>query len=830
MLLIVFMKNLFNKISRSLFLVLIFLSLAISGYSQLTKIRGKVIDKGSKELLSFVGIAFKGTSIGTITDSKGEFFLETRNATDSLSFSFLGYYSKTVKIKKGVYQELNIELEPQSIELEGVVVVPGENPAHPILKNIIKNKKKNNPFKLKSYTYDSYNKVEVDLNNVDDEMKKKKIFNQFQFIFDYVDTNAITGKSYLPIFISETMSNYYYQSDPKLEREVIKATKISGVNNESVAQFTGKIYQEVNVYDDYITVFDQGLVSPIANAGLFYYKYYLIDSAFIGNKWCYQISFKPKRKMEPTFTGDFWVNDSTWAIAKVQVRLAEYVNLNFVNDIVATAEYNMVNDTLWFPKNISLFIDFNLTDKTTGFFGRKNASYSNIKINEPLPEEITSNPTNVILQDSALKQDEQFWADTRPFELTPKEANIYAMVDSVKQVPMYKTFVDIINMFISYYYVIGYIEIGPYYKSYSFNEIEGNRFRVSGRTSNKLSTKTMVSGFAAYGDKDERFKYGLGVLHMLNKNPRKAINLEYKSDIEQLGQSKYALTEDNILTSVLRRNENNKLTLVNELSGYYQNEWWGGFSNTLNFSYRVIYPTGFIPFNKNNIPILDKITTSSLTLNTRWLKDEMFVYGEFERTSLGSDRPEINFEITGGLKNIFGSQYNFAKLHLNYYHKITLNPFGFARYIIDAGKIFGKVPYPLLQLHEGNETYAFDRYAFNMMNYYEFASDQYASLVVEHHFQGFFLNRIPLMRRLKWREVATGKFLIGSISDKNMGSSALLDFPAGLGDVSNPYVELGIGVENIFKVIRVDMNWRMTHLNHPNIEAVGIRAGLQIIF
>ncbi len=828
------MKKFIKNISKIFTLLVLLTCLANSGNSQVTKIRGKVVDKNTKELLSFVGIAFKGTSIGTITDSKGEYFLETRNATDSLTFSFLGYYPKTVKIKKGVYQEINVELEPQSIELEGVVVMPGENPAHPILRKIIKNKKKNNPFKLGSYAYESYNKVEVDLNNVDDDMKKKKIFNQFQFVFNYVDTNAITGKTYLPIFISETISDYFYQSDPKLEREVIKATKISGVNNESVAQFTGKIYQEVNIYDDYITVFDQGLVSPIANAGLFYYKYYLIDSMFIGNKWCYQLSFKPKRKMEPTFTGDFWVNDSTWAIVKAQVRLAENVNLNFVNDIVATAEYSLVNDTLWFPKNVSLFIDFNLTDKTTGFFGRKTTSYNNIKINQPLPEELASNPNNVILKDSALKQDDQFWATTRPFELTPKEANIYAMVDSVKQVPMYKTFVDIINMFVNYYYVVGYIEIGPYYKTYSFNEIEGNRFRVSGRSSNKFSTKTMISGFAAYGDKDERFKYGLGVLYMINKNPRESVNLEYKNDIEQLGQSPYALTEDNIMTSVLRRNPNNKLTLIKELSGFYQKEWWNGFSNTLNFSYKSIYPTGFIPFNKNGIPLYDKLTTSSLTLNTRWQKEEMFVYGEFERTSLGSDYPEINFEITGGIKNVFGSQFNFAKLHFNYYHKITLNPFGYARYIIDAGKIFGKVPYPLLQLHEGNETYAFDRYAFNMMNYYEFASDQYASLFVEHHFQGFFLNRIPLMRRLKWREVATGKFLIGTISDKNNGgklnSSAILDFPAGLGDVTKPYVELGVGVENIFKVIRVDMMWRMTHLDHPNIETVGIRAGLQIIF
>ncbi|RPH34022.1 MAG: carboxypeptidase-like regulatory domain-containing protein [Bacteroidales bacterium] len=819
-----------NKNKTKLILIIAFSTLAFTQTSiaQITKIRGKVMDADTKELLSFVTLAFKGTSIGTITDSKGEFFLETRGATDSLSISYVGYDPKSVAIRKGQYQEITIELKAASFAIEGITVVPGENPAHPILRSIIKNKWKNDPDKLESYSYESYNKLEVDLNNVDDKMKQRKIFNQFQFIFDYVDTNAITGKTFLPIFISEAISDYHYQRSPKVDKEVIKATKISGVKNESVAQFTGKIYQKINIYDNYINVFDQGLVSPIADAGLFYYKYYLIDSAFIDHKWCYQISFKPKRKMEPTFTGDFWVNDSTWAIVKAQVRLADKVNLNFVNDMVASAEYQLINDTLWFPKQISLFVDFNLTDKTTGFFGRKTTAYNKVRLKEPIQDTIQSLQSNVVVQEGALKQNEEYWNKTRPFELTQKEAGIYRMVDSVQNVPMYKTFIDIINMFVNYYYVVGYVEIGPYYKTYSFNEIEGNRFRVSGRTSNKFSKKIMFSSFLAYGDKDNRFKYGLGALYMIKKKPRQAINLEYKEDIEQLGQSPYALTEDNLMTSVLRRNPNYKLTLVKELSGYYQKEWFTGLSNTLNFSYRNIYSSDSIPFKYvSGGPELNKVTNFSLTLNTRWLKDEKFVTGEFDRVSLGSKFPEVNFEITGSYKGVLGSQFTYAKLHVNYYHKFTINPFGYTRFIIDCGKIFGTVPYPLLQLHEGNETYAFDRFAFNMMNYYEFASDQYSSITLEHHFQGFFLNRIPLMRRLKWREVTTGKFLIGSISDKN---KKVLEFPYGMGEVSKPYAEAGIGIENIFKVIRIDATWRLTHLDNPNIEKFGIRAGLQIIF
>jgi hypothetical protein len=773
-------------------------------------------------------VSFKGSTVGTITDFEGRFFLETRTADDSLTISFVGYQPHTVSIKKGAYQEFNIELQPDSYLIDAVVVKPGENQAHPILRNIIAKKEMNNIENLESYAYESYNKIQIDINNVEEERKDRKIFKQFQFVFDHVDTNTITGKTYLPIFITEAISDYHYQKSPKVEHERIKASKISGINNESVSQFTGKIYQNINIYDNYINIFDQGLVSPISDNGLFYYKYYLIDSAYIDNSWCYQLSFKPKRRQEPTFTGDFWVENNTWAIVKMQLRLSSGVNLNFVNDMVANVDFQLVNDTLWFPLRLKLFVDFNLTEKTTGFFGTKSTTYRNVRIGEAIPDSIAKERSNISLESTALEKDSLYWTKSRPFVLTKKEASIYSMVDSVKKVRLYKTFIDILNMFVNYHYTIGLFEFGPYYKTYSFNEIEGTRFRLSGRTSNFFSKKFMVSAFVAYGDKDERFKYGTEAQYVFNKVPRRTLFVGYKKDIEQLGQSPDALNEDNILTSILRRNPNYKLLLVDEYNGKYEHEWFSGFSNSLIFNYKSIYPSNYIEFAPiNGSPLLDIITATSLTINTRWVKDERYVNGEFERVSLGSFYPEFSFDVTGAQKGLLGADHSFIKLHFNIYHKFSVNPFGYMRYIVDAGKIFGAVPFPLLKLHEGNETYSFDRYAFNMMNYYEFASDQYASLFVEHHFQGLFLNHIPLMRKLKWREVVSGKALIGSISNTNKN---VLEFPIGLNSVSKPYFEAGVGVENIFKVIRVEALWRLSHLDNTNIEKFGVRVGVQIIF
>jgi len=266
------------------------------GQGQITKIRGKVLDAQTNEPLPYVNVTFKNTTQGTITSEKGEFFLESRTATDTLIVSFVGYKPAMLRVKKGVYQEVSVNLEPEAIELEAVVVKPGESQANRIIRNIIANKNKNNPANF-SYSCKNYNKIQVDINNIDEDIKKRKVFNQFQFIWDYVDTNAVTGKTYLPIFITESLSDYYYRANPKMEKEIIRATKMSGVNNESVAQFTGKIYQSVNIYDNYINIFDQGLVSPISNSGMLFYKYILLDSMYIDNRWCYQISFRPRRKM-----------------------------------------------------------------------------------------------------------------------------------------------------------------------------------------------------------------------------------------------------------------------------------------------------------------------------------------------------------------------------------------------------------------------------------------------------------------------------------------------------------------------------------------------------
>ena len=809
--------------------VLIFISL--SGISQSTKIRGNIIDKDTKEPVAFASIVFKGSSIGTVTDFDGVYFIETRTPTDSISISYLGYRTITLKIKKNSFQTINIELEKQGISLQEVKILPGENPAHQLLRSIIANKKANSPAKLNSYQYEVYNKMEIDVNNIDDDFKNKKVFKHFQFIFDYMDTSVVVGKSFLPVFISETVSDYYYNKNPRREKEVIKASKISGIENESISQFTGEMYQNVNIYKNYINVFGKSFISPIANFGLIYYKYYLVDSAYLNNKWCYHVTFKPKNKHEPTFSGDFWVNDTTFAIKKSKIRLTKEANLNFVTDMVDKQEFVFVNN-FWMLKKDELLVDFNVADKTVGFFGRKTTSYKNIVINPEIPDTLYKGlgKEGIVTLDGSQEKTEEYWNNARHDSLSERELNIYHMIDTIQEVPIFNTYLEVVYAIFSGYWDIGKVQLGQYVKTFSYNQVEGNRFRFGAKTDTDFSTKLFLNGYVAYGTLDERFKYHFGVKYIFDTKRHLWTSFSYKDDVEQLGQSPNSLSTDNFLGSVFKREVDDKLNNVIEYNYKFESEWKFGLSNRIELTHRMLFPLGNVDFMiyEKAIPIAQKnITTFELMLNTRFAYNEKFIEIAKSRTSLGTKFPVLELNLIKGVNNVLGSDYDYHKVYVSYKHHFKINPLGTSRYSFVAGKVFNKLPYPLLEIHAGNQTYWYDDMSFNLMNYYEFISDEFVSFLYTHHFEGFFFNKVPLLKKLKWREVASVKGVVGNLSDLNAQYTV---FPDGTNALKKPYYEGGVGIENIFTVFRVDALWRMSYLDNPNVSPFGVRVKVKFNF
>lgn len=800
---------------KGILIVAAIICLNIQVLSQTLKIRGKVIDAETNEPIPFASVALNDGINGTISDINGEFFLERKTNADSVHITFVGYKKVTYPVNNISFQEIIAYLEKDNIEIEEVVITPGENPAHAILRKIRENKDKNSHKDVASYQCEVYNKMEIDFNNVDEKFQDRKALNQFKFIFENVDTSALTGKAYLPIFITETISDYYFKV-PDVKREIIKASKMSGINDPTLSQYTGLMFQKVDIYDNFMEILVPGFVSPISDFGLLYYKYYLIDSIIEADNVTYQITYEPKRKTEKVFSGYFTVDKNTYAISSVSMKLVEGINLNYIDDFAILIDFSRISDTTWFVSREYYEVEFNLRDKGKGFVGKRTTYYSNVKINEPFPEDVEQMHVKTSAYNDVTDKSEEFWQNSRPSRLTEQEQKIYETIDSVKNVPLFKTTVNWINMIAAYYYDFGMFEYGPYYKTYSYNEIEGSRIRVGGQTSIEFSDKHRLFGHLAYGFQDEKFKYGLGYKFFFRKNTWMTAGLKITNDIKQLGQSENAFTEDNFLTSFLRRNPNYKLTMVNTVEGHFEKEWFHGISNTVTFKRQIIWPTEYIPFKTEDIDGLQSneknIVTSEINLNTRFAYNEQFVYGNFERISLSTKSPILSLDVKMGIPNLFGSQYKYIKLILDVRDNVNIPPFGYFKYIIVGGKIFGALPYPLLELHKGNETYAYDYLSYNRMNYYEFVSDEYASFLVEQHFEGFFFNKIPMMKKLHLREVAYGQMLLGRLSEENKN---VFIFPEGLSSLNKPYIEAGIGVENILRLIRIDAVWRLSHTEKP---------------
>lgn len=802
-------------------------------FSQTYTISGKVFDAETKEPLPFVPVLIKGTTVGATSDFDGNFSITTSKLGDSLIASYVSYKKLSRPIKRGVSQVVNMPMVIEGVSLMEVVVKPGENPAHRIIRNVIANKYRNNRRRLDAYEYEAYNKVEFDLNRIPKEMREKKVFKPIQFVFDNVDSLNSGEKPSLPIFITESLSDFYFRTNPDRKKEVIKASKVTGIENTSVTSVMGDMYQNINIYDNNIIIFGKDFVSPISDNGFFYYKYYLEDSVFIGNTRCYQIRFKSKRPQELCFSGNMWISDTTWAVKRLEMSIPKDANINFINAANVVQEFVQVDST-WMLSRDRLVIDFAMNQKQVGIYGRKTTSYKNIKVNQPKNEKFYEFGDKIVVEDSAMKKSDEFWQTARHDSLSVREQKIYHMIDTIKTLPIYKTWVDVFTLFVSGYRTFNNFEVGPYFNLLSYNRIEGPRVRFGGRTSSKFSRWYELQGYVAYGFKDEKFKYSLGFKTFISKKPhRQLVGMTYKSDYEILGQSQNGFSQDNLFASLFRTSPLTNLTRVDQTYAWYEREWIDGVTSKVTLVGRTITPliaNSYKFYQKDgSIGVKENIRNTEVRVNVRFAHKEKFISGDFSRISLGTKWPIIQFNYAKSLQNAFRGEYDYQKVVLNVNDRVRLiSLLGYTDYTLEAGKIFGRLPYPLMELHGGNETYVYDYMAYNMMKYYEFASDQYASVGVFHHFEGLFLNKVPLLKKLKWREVVTCKALWGSVEEKNKRT---LIFPNSLSALGNePYVEVSAGVENIFKVFRIDALWRSTYLRPRAIDNFGVKMGFQLTF
>ena len=797
-------------------------------------ITGKIFQADTKEPLPFVPVMIKGVNVGTQSDFDGNFVIKSAKLGDTLIATYVGYKRLARKINRSLkVQEINMPMvEDGGVSLNEVVVTMGENPAHRIIRNAVKVKEKNNRANLTSYQYETYNKLEFDLNRIPKEMREKKIFKPIQFVFDNVDSANSGEKPSLPFFMIESLSELYYKSNPERKKEVIKASKITGVENSSISQVLGDMYQNINIYNNNVIAFNKQIPSPIGENALFYYKFLLMDSAFQDNHYVYHIRFKPKRVQELSFTGNMWIADTTWGIKRIEMSLPKDANLNFINTANVIQEYAYVDST-WMLKKDRLVVDFAPTKTSIGFYGRKTTSYKNILINKPKTDKFYEFSDAIVVEDSATKKSDEFWAQNRHDSLTSRELKIFKMIDTIQSLPVYKTWVDIFYVAVAGYKKFNNFEIGPYSNLISFNRVEGLRLRFGGRTSDMFSKWYELNGYVAYGLKDEKWKYSLGFKSFITKKPsRQLVGMSYKSDNEILGQSTNGYSQDNVLASFFRVNPLTNLTRVNFAEAYYEREWFQGLITRFTMVGRQFIPLGtnrYLGYMRDgSIGEVENINNTEARINVRFAWKEKYVGDGFTRVSIGTTYPIVQLNYSKSLRNAFKGEYDYHKVSLRVTDRIRITPIlGYTDYSLEAGKIFGTVAYPLMELHGGNETLIYDEQAYNMMNYYEFASDQFVSLGLYHHFDGLFFNKMPLLRKAKLREVVTFKTVWGSVEQKNRTS---LVFPSSLRSLDQmPYMEASAGVENILKVFRIDALWRLNYKFDRAIDNFGVKFTFQFM-
>jgi len=811
------------RVQTLLLFFLAFFCLSVSVLAQQVQLKGIIKDIHSDERVPFASVQFKKTQFAKLSDSAGNFtFNFAKWPTDTLVISYAGFEDKIIVLDTSL-QMINLEIPMERGRKTNEVIVKGRiNRGLLIWKRIVKNKPRNDRTRFSNFSYELYNKLEVDLNKVNKEKMQKGILppKPFKFLLDNIDTSS-EEHPILPLYLTETLSDYYFKSSPRKTKEIIRANKTIGIKNESFSKLLGGMYQNINVYNNFLPVFDLEFVSPLSDNGDAYYTYKVPDTQFIAGKRYYHLVFYPKNKGSNTFQGDAWIADSSYAVQKMNLRLSPGANVNFIEKLSLVQEYQLVNDTTWFLSKDKFIADFAMLGKNiVNFVGRKTTTYRNIIINDSSVIAKLENEKlkeTVDLNTEAMAQTDSFWVSNRHEELNKNEKAIYQMADTLLKSPAFKTYSEWINFLATGYKNVGNYQIGPWFNWMSYNVLEGFRVRFDLGTNYKFSKKIYFAGYLAYGFRDQAVKGKFETIYQFNKNPRHRIHAMWKDDID-FGQTYYdEVSFDNIFTLAIRKNQIPiKLIRINNQMLEYFKEWKSGFSVALTGNRKIFNPLLNLPDAKS-FPKPETGTSFNnfeMSVRLRFAYLETFLENNFFRTSLGSDYPITELRISRGIPGVLKSAYKYTKVNLAISDSRKISPFGTIYYNLYAGKVFGTVPYMLLNIAPGNEIYYYNKYAFNLMNRYEYIMDRYAGMQIEHNIGNGIFRLLPFNRFLKFRQFWNMKMIWGDMTEANRALNIRDDFP--FVDLrGRTYMEMGTGIDNILRFFRLDLVWRILPTPRP---------------
>jgi vancomycin permeability regulator SanA len=807
-------------------------------HAQETVIRGKVTDAGSGDPIPFASVVLTGTSVGATTDFEGNYLIRTTHPSDSLVARYVGYKPRTKAIKKGIAQVVNFQLEEEVTRLQEVVVLAGENPAFEIMRQVVRNKPLNNKDRLRAVEMDTYTKIEVDVDNISEKFREKKIMRKVTQVLDSIDRLAgEDGKPVLPLFIAETVSKVYHRTDPLLKKELILKTKLSGVGVEDgslVTQLIGSSFQEYNFYQNWLTILTKEFVSPLTDLWRLYYNYDLTDSLYVGDHFCYRLDFAPKTEKELAFSGTIWITKKEFALRQIHVTMGAQANINFIEKLKIQQELQPTEAGPWLPMKNRVLIDIGeLSKSSAGMLAKFYTSNRNPVVNRPMPASFYDRPI-VLAEDARMFYDEKYWDTLRHEPLSPGEVNVYKMIDTLKNIPIVRTYTDIVKFVLDGYMKVGKVDVGPHLGFFTWNNIEGIRLQGGFKTNYHFSKKYVFGAQVGYGFEDGRVKYDVMAKQILDRHRWTTLTVRTRYDLQRMGVDDEALADNPLFLTATRWGIFRRGFYTYDTRATWQREMFKGFSQKVGVRYWTFEPTysfGFIenPGEVAPVTLDDHFQAAEVFVESRYARDELFLVNDNDRVSLGTRRsPTVVFRYTRGFEGILGSDFNYHKFRFSIDKRIKTGPLGVGYASLTGEYIANPVPYPLLALHLGNQSPFYSPITYNLMNFGEFISDHYVSLRYRQYLEGFLLNHMPVLKRLNWRLVATSNMIMGGMRESNRlmisrfapdGEAAV---QAGYFNSAMPYIEMGYGVENIFRFLRVDFVHRLTYLDRPDARRFGV--------
>lgn len=849
------------------FLLFLLLGCCISVSAQ--NIQGVVTDSLTNEPIPYLSVFYEGKGVGSITDNDGNYKVETRKGWNKLTFSAVGYVTKVVNIIPGVTKNLNVRMRPDDIMLDEVVVKPKRekysrknNPAVELMKKVIAHKKNNKLSENDYYQYNKYQKITMSLNDVTPEMLEKGMYKKMPFLKDQIELCEETNKFILPISVDETASQKIYRKHPKSEKTIIKGMSSTGVNElfatgDMLSTVLKDVFTDVNIYDNDIRLLQYPFISPISSSdAISFYKFYIMDTTFVDKDKCFHLTFVPNNSQDFGFTGHLYVlADSSYTVKKCTMNLPKKSGVNFVDNMDIIQEFEQLPNGEWVLKTDDMIVEMTLMKIMQGFQIRRTTRYSDYAFDE-LPQQLFKRKGAEIKEADAMMRGDDFWNQYRPVPLTQTESSMDMLVKRLEQMPGFKYVIFVLKAFIENFVETGTkehpsrVDIGPVNTMISNNYIDGLRLRMSAQTTANLNPHLFFKGYYAYGFKDHRSKYMGEVEYSFNKKeylprefPKNSITFSYQYDVMSPTDKFLKTDKDNVFVS-FKTSTVDQMSYVRNIALKYENETQFGLKTTVEVKHSTDEPTGGLAYitNDDQKTLVPEIQTMEASLAFRYAPGETFVNTKQRRIPVSFDAPVFTLSHTAGFKGVLGGEYNYNLTEIGLYKRFWFSSWGKIDMFVKGGAQWNKVPFPLLIMPAANLSYILQRETFNLINNMEFLNDRYASLDVSWDLNGKIFNRIPLLKKLKWREAIGFKMLYGHLTDKNNpmkhpGDSELFLFPTRDGrptsfvmDPKTPYMECSVGIHNIFKILHIDYVRRLNYLDHPDANKWGVRFMVMMTF